>query len=61
MRILTEPKNALVKQYKKLLEYDEVELEFQPEALEAIADKAIEREHRRPGPAGRHGGDPDSR
>ena len=43
VRILTEPKNALVKQYKKLMEYDKVELEFQPEALEAIADKAIER------------------
>ena len=43
VRILTEPKNALVKQYKKLMEYDDVELEFQPEALEAIADKAIER------------------
>ena len=43
VRILQEPKNALVKQYKKLLEYDEVELEFEPEALEAIADKAIER------------------
>ena len=43
VRILTEPKNARVKQYKKLMEYDEVELEFQPEALEAIADKAIER------------------
>ena len=43
VRILTEPKNALVQQYKKLMEYDEVELEFQPEALEAIADKAIER------------------
>ena len=43
VRILTEPKNALVKQYKKLMEYDEVELEFQPEALEVIADKAIER------------------
>ena len=43
VRILTEPKNALVKEYKKLMEYDEVELEFQPEALEAIADKAIER------------------
>ena len=43
VRILTEPKNALVKQYKKLMEYNEVELEFQPEALEAIADKAIER------------------
>ncbi|MCI8808752.1 MAG: ATP-dependent Clp protease ATP-binding subunit ClpX [Oscillibacter sp.] len=43
VRILQEPKNALVKQYKKLLEYDDVELEFQPEALDAIADKAIER------------------
>ena len=43
VRILREPKNALVKQYKKLLEYDQVELEFQEEALEAIADKAIER------------------
>ena len=43
VRILQEPKNALVKQYKKLLEYDDVELEFTPEALDAIADKAIER------------------
>ena len=43
VRILTEPKNALVKQYKKLLEYDDVDLEFEPEALEAIADKAIAR------------------
>ncbi len=43
VRILQEPKNALVKQYKKLLEYDDVELEFTPEALEAIADKAIAR------------------
>ncbi|MEY8386978.1 ATP-dependent Clp protease ATP-binding subunit ClpX [Oscillospiraceae bacterium 38-13] len=43
VRILQEPKNALVKQYKKLLEYDSVELEFEPEALDAIADKAIER------------------
>ena len=43
VRILQEPKNALVKQYKKLMEYDDVELEFDPEALEAIADKAIER------------------
>jgi len=44
VRILTEPKNALVKQYRKLLEYDSVELEFTPEALGAAADKAIERE-----------------
>ena len=43
VRILTEPKNALVKQYQKLLEYDDVELEFQPAALEAVADKAIDR------------------
>ena len=43
VRILQEPKNALVKQYKKLMEYDNVELEFEPEALEAVADKAIER------------------
>jgi len=44
VRILTEPKNALVKQYQKLMEYDNVELEFQMEALEEAADKAIERE-----------------
>jgi ATP-dependent Clp protease ATP-binding subunit ClpX len=40
---LTEPKNALVKQYKKLLEYDNVELEFEPKALEVAADKAVDR------------------
>ena len=43
IRIATEPKNSLVKQYKKLLEIDGVELEFTREALEAIVDKAIER------------------
>ncbi len=43
VRILTEPKNALIKQYKKLMEYDNVELEFTQEALEAAADKAVER------------------
>ena len=43
IKIVTEPKNALVKQYKKLLELDGVELEFEPEALNAIVDKAIER------------------
>ena len=43
IKITTEPKNALVKQYKKLLEMDDVELEFEQEALEAIVDKAIER------------------
>ncbi|MDG3132494.1 ATP-dependent Clp protease ATP-binding subunit ClpX [Streptococcus suis] len=43
IRILTEPKNALVKQYQTLLSYDDVELEFTQEALEEIAKKAIER------------------
>ena len=43
VKILTEPKNALVKQYQKLLEYDDVTLEFQPDALETVADQAIER------------------
>ena len=43
VRILIEPKNAMVKQYQALLAYDHVELEYEPEALEAIADKAIER------------------
>ena len=43
IKIVTEPKNALVKQYKKLFEFDDVELEFEKEALEVIVDKAIER------------------
>ena len=43
IKIATEPKNSLTKQYKKLLELDGVELEFTKEALEAIVDKAIER------------------
>ena len=43
VRILTEPKNALVKQYQKLLEYDRVELAFDEGALDAVAEKAIER------------------
>ena len=42
VRILTEPKNAMAKQYKALMDYDGVELEFAPGALEAVADKAIE-------------------
>jgi ATP-dependent Clp protease ATP-binding subunit ClpX len=41
--ILTEPRNALVKQYQKLFELDDVELEFTPDAIEAIADRAMER------------------
>ena len=44
IRILTEPKNALTKHYNKLMEYDGVTLEFHQEALEAVADQAIERE-----------------
>lgn len=43
MRILVEPKNALVKQYQKFLEMDEVQLEFQPDALQAIAKEALKR------------------
>lgn len=43
VRILTEPRNALVKQYQTLLSYDGVELEFDEAALKAIANKAIER------------------
>ena len=43
VQILTEPKNALVKQYQKLLEYDEVELDFSDEALAAVADRAVQR------------------
>ena len=43
IKILVEPKNSLVKQYKKLFKYDNVELEFEQEALNAIVDKAIER------------------
>ena len=43
VRILSEPKNAMSKQYQELMKMDGVELEFEPAALEAIADKAIER------------------
>lgn len=43
VRILTEPKNALVKQYQKLLSYDDTDLSFDADALNAIADKAIAR------------------
>ncbi len=43
IRILTEPKSAIVKQYQKLLELDGVELNFEPEALEAVADTALAR------------------
>ena len=42
VKIMTEPKNAILKQYQKLLELDEVKLEFADDALEEIADKAME-------------------
>ena len=41
VRILTEPKNALIKQYKKLFSYDDIELEIEEDALTEIAKKAI--------------------
>ena len=43
INILTEPKNALVKQYKRLFEMDDVELEFEKDALDAISDEALKR------------------
>ena len=44
VKILKEPKNAILKQYQKLLELDEVKLEFTDGALEAIAEKAMEKD-----------------
>ena len=43
MKILKEPKSALIKQYQKLFDFDDVELTFEEEAIEAIAEKALER------------------
>ena len=43
IRILTEPHNALCRQYEQLLDFDQVQLQFEPEALEAVAQKAIDR------------------
>ena len=43
VQILKEPKNAILKQYQKLLALDEVQLEFEEEALEAIAERALEK------------------
>ena len=43
VRIITEPKNALLKQYRKLFSLDNVELEIEPDAIRAVAKKAIER------------------
>jgi ATP-dependent Clp protease ATP-binding subunit ClpX len=44
IQVLTEPKNALVRQYQQLFAYEGVELKFEPDALAEIAQKAIERE-----------------
>lgn len=43
MRILREPRSALIKQYQKLFEFDNVKLSFEPDAIEVIAEKALER------------------
>ena len=43
VRILTEPKNAIIKQYQRLFELDDVKLEFTPDAVHAIAHMAVER------------------
>jgi ATP-dependent Clp protease ATP-binding subunit ClpX len=43
VRILSEPKNSLVKQYRKMFEFEDVELDFTREALDAIADQALTR------------------
>jgi ATP-dependent Clp protease ATP-binding subunit ClpX len=43
IQILTEPKNALIKQYQKMFQLDGVELSFEPEALETVAELALER------------------
>jgi ATP-dependent Clp protease ATP-binding subunit ClpX len=43
VQILTEPRNALAKQYQKIFEYEEVRLAFDAEALEAIAQLALDR------------------
>ena len=43
VRIITEPKNALVKQYKELFRMDGVELEFEAKALQAVAERAYQR------------------
>ena len=42
VRVLTEPKNAIIKQYQKILKMDDVDLKFEEDAIRAIADKAVE-------------------
>ena len=50
MQILTEPKNALVRQYRRFFSFDDVDLVFADDSLNAIADKALERETGARGP-----------
>ena len=57
VKILTEPRNALVKQYKKMFEIDGVDLEFTDDAIEAVAEQASSG-HGRPWAARHHGGGP---
>ena len=59
IRVLTEPKNSIVRQYKELLAMDSAELSFTDAALRAIAQKTIATQERRPRPAERGGGYPD--
>ena len=56
VKILTEPKNALIKQYQRLFDMENVGLTFTDDALKAIARKAITAQDRRAGPALDHGG-----
>ena len=55
VEILTEPRNSLLKQYQKLFEYENIDLELEPEALQAIARLALEREVGARGPSDGHG------
>ena len=58
VQILTEPRNALVKQYKKMFDIDGVELEFTSDAIEAVADQALLRHWRSRSPRDHGGGPP---
>ena len=56
IQILSKPKNALIKQYQKMFQLDGVELLFDDDALDSIADQALGTRHRSPRPARHHGG-----
>ena len=61
VKILTEPKNALVRQYRRFFSFDDVDLVFADDSLQAIADKALDARDRRARPALHHGGGPAGR